>query len=94
MTISFTNAYGQIDLNLIDDAEVALLDEPRKTAINNVIKTVLARMSAENRLAAARTSVREKMKNEDEALALHMAASPPPTFMDIRNAAIAAFSNH
>jgi hypothetical protein len=94
MSINFQNAYGQIDLNLIRDEDVAALSEPRKLAINLVISTVMCRMSAEQRLAAARTRVRVAMKNEDECLAVHMAASPPVTFMDARAAAILAFNNH
>jgi len=91
MTINFQNAYGQIDLNLIRDEDVAALDEPRKVAIHNVISTVMERIRTEQHLAAVRTRVRVAMANEEECLALHRAAAPPVTFADIRRDAIVAY---
>ena len=87
--ISFQNQFGQIDLNLIKDEDVAALDAPRKVAIHRVIETVMARIAAEQRLAAARVRTRVAMAAEDEALS-HVAK--PPTFQEIRAAAILAYN--
>ena len=96
MTICFQNQYGLVDLSLIRDEDVALLDEPRKLAIGLVIETVMARMSADQRLAVARARVRTAMASEDETLAAHQAASPPIPFAvreaNARAAAIAAYN--
>jgi hypothetical protein len=89
--INFQNQYGQIDLSLIRDDDVAALDEPRKIAIHRLIDAVMARIKAEQSLSAARTRVRLAMDNEAEADARMRAASPPPTFEDIHKASIAAY---
>lgn len=91
-TINFSTALGTIDLNLIRDEDVAALDAPRRALIHRVIETVLARIKAEQHLAAARVRARLAMQNEDEKLAAHVAVNPSPTFADIRNAAIAAYN--
>jgi hypothetical protein len=90
--INFSNALGQIDLNLIRDEDVAALDDTRKALIHRVIETVMARIKADQHLAAARTRVKLAMADEDKKLAAHAAVNPVPTFADIRNAAIAAYS--
>ena len=89
--INFQNSLGQIDLNLIRDDQVAALDDERKALIRRVIETVMARVKAETRLAAARTRTRDAMTAEDAALAAHVAVNPVPTFQQIRAAAILAY---
>ncbi len=89
--ITFTNQYGQIDLTLIRDDDVAALDEPRKIAIHRLIDAVMNRIKAEQALAAARTRVNVAMNAEAEADARMREASPPPTFQQIHAASIAAY---
>jgi hypothetical protein len=91
--INFQNQFGQIDLSLIRDEDVAALDEPRRVAIHRVIDTVMARIKAEQSLSAARARVRDAMANEDEADARMRASSPPVTFADIHAASVRAYSS-
>jgi hypothetical protein len=89
--ITFVDQFGKIDLNLIDDNEVAKLDPPRKVAITNLINAVLARMHAEQALTASRARVNTALKNEDATRAAHQAASPPPSFLELARGAAAAY---
>ena len=89
--INFCNQQGHIDLNLIDDAEVAKLDEPRKVALQRFIDAVLAKVAAENHYVATRTRVKVAMAAEDECFAAHNAVAPAPTFMQLHAASIAAY---
>jgi hypothetical protein len=91
MAINFVDRFGKISLELIDDAEVEKLDEPRKAALQSLISAVLTRMKAEQALAASRARVSAAMKNESVTLAAHQAASPPPSFLDIARGAAAAY---
>ena len=91
MAINFCDNTGAIDLSLLDEAEVAKLDDERKTLLQTFIGAVLTRIAAGQHLTATRNRVRIAMAAEDAALAAHNAASPPPTFLDIRRAAIAAY---
>ena len=92
MSINFCTNTGTIDLNLIDDAEVAKLDEPRKVALQAFINAVLAKVAAENHYVATRTRVKLAMANEDACFAAHNAVAPAPTFMQLHAASIAAYA--
>jgi hypothetical protein len=90
--ISFFGPTGNIDLSMIKDEDVAALDDERKTALENFIRAVIERGNATERHADARARVRACMVTEAEALAAHVAANPPPSFLDIHKAAIAAYN--
>ena len=89
--ISFTNQYGQIDIALIKDEQIAALDEPRKVAIHNVISTVMRRIEAEQALVAARKRVEMAMAIEFETEARMRALSPPPTEQEAWEASVNSY---
>jgi hypothetical protein len=92
MAINFFNGLGVIDLGLIKDEDVQALDDARKEALHAVIETVIAKGAATERHATAVKRVRDAMLAEDAAHAAHLAASPPPTFAQARQASIDAFN--
>jgi hypothetical protein len=91
MAITLFSSTGQIDLSLIDPAEVLLLDEPRKEALNRFISAVLEKGKAEIRHHDARKRVHLAMSVEADAMAAHVAANPPPSRIEAMRAAQAAY---
>ena len=90
--INFHNKFGQIDLSMINPAEVVTLTDEQQAVLAILIEAAQNREAAAIRLRDAKEAVREAMRAEADALAAHQAANPPPSAIDAHRAAIAAFN--
>jgi hypothetical protein len=90
--IQMHNKFGQIDLSLIDPAEVAKLSDEQQTALAILVEAAQNREAARLRLKKAEEAVREAMRVEADAFAARQAANPPMSPIEAHRAAIAAFN--
>jgi hypothetical protein len=78
--IALHNSLGQIDLSVIDPAEVANLDDNQQERLATLISAVQAREAAQIRCNSAVIAVGEASHEQTEALAAHIVASDPFPF--------------
>jgi hypothetical protein len=90
-TVEFLNKFGMIDLSLIDPNAVAELSPEQQQSLSILIDAVKTKEAAELRKSDARKRLHTTTNAEMVAMAANDAANPPPNFLDIRKAAIAAY---
>jgi hypothetical protein len=90
--LAMQNKFGQIDLSLIDPAQVAKLSDEQQVVLAVLVEAVQNRDAAHERLRKAKEAVREAMRIEADAQAAHQAANPPPSRLEALRAAQDAYN--
>ena len=89
--LNLFNSKAQIDLSVIDPAEVALLSDSAQEKLASLISTVQAREAATERMLKAQAAVIDCTQEQADALAAHQLANPPPTQLEALRAAQASY---
>lgn len=76
------NSTAQIDLSVIDPAEVAKLDDNAQMKLGSLIAAVQRREAATDRWLKAQAVMIDATREQSEALAAHVIANPPPTALE------------
>jgi hypothetical protein len=79
--IALFNSSAQIDLSVIDPAEVAKLDDNQQIKLASLISAVQAREAAQVRFTSAVVAVGEASQEQVSAMEAHIAASDPFPFV-------------
>jgi hypothetical protein len=90
--IQLHNQYGQIDLSIIDPNEVAELSDEGQLVLSLLISAVQDRQAAQQRFNSATLALREAAREQEDAMAAHIAANPPQTPQQAQQDAIAAYN--
>jgi hypothetical protein len=85
------NQFGQVDLKMIDPAEVAKLSEPQISLLDPLVKSVETREAAQERVRVATVAVLDASREYDAALAANNKANPPLSPDEAHRASIASY---
>jgi hypothetical protein len=86
------NKFGQIDLSLIDPADVAKLSDEQQQVLAILVEAAQNREAAHVRLRKADDAVRVAMRVETDAFAANQTANPPQTALEAHRASIASYN--
>jgi hypothetical protein len=90
--LNLFNSKAQLDLAVIDPAEVAKLDDNQQAHLASLINAAKVRETAQERLSMAQAAVIDASREQAEALEAHAIANPPPTQLEATRAAQAAYA--